>query len=280
MPDKKALKILFATYWGGGGWKSTRTTPKDDLAYAIAAGVMFPPRDLQHDDVNQEIVKLREAIPPQAVGDAFVASLSTRRVDLRSALGTYAVARHLPPHKFTKSKHLQGDVCGICGDPGKVQRKEDLNVLNFERFKWGGVRHLHPYYIAFDLARFLETPPAAPTAEDHGMLRGILDAARQAEPKTSPGKLEKQIAGIFPADKNERSNLLQILGLAGVLQPRNRPGFFASYVKRDELEESSNDWQYPVCWWRGSDGVDESAVSFWFPGLARQETSRRRSAAR
>jgi hypothetical protein len=267
MPDAKALKILFATYWGGGGWKSTRTTPKDDLAYALAVGLMFPPRDFRHNDVIKEIVRLRDAIPPQAAAEAFLASLSTQRLDLRSALGSYTVARHMPPHKFTKSKHFQGDVCGICGDPGKPQRKQDLNVLNFERFKWGGVRHRHPYDIAFDLARFLETEPVPPTAEDHDMLRGILDAARKAEPKASPSKLEKEIAGTFPASKDERRTLLQILGLAGVLQPRNRPGYFTSFVERDELQESANDWEYPVCWWRGADGVNDSAVRFWFPGL-------------
>lgn len=267
MLDSKALKILFDTYWSSAGWKSTRTTPKADLAYATSVGVMFPPRDFRHDDVIQEVVQLRDAIPPQAVAEAFLASLSTRRLDLRSALGSYAGARHMPPHKFTKSGQFPSHICGICGEPGKLQRKEDVNVLNFERFKWGGVRHLQAGYIAFDLARFLETEPIPPTAKDTEMLRGILDAARSADAKATPSKLEKEIAGGFPGSKSEGRKVLEILGLAGILQPRNRPGFFASYVKRDELAESANDWNYPVCWWRGADGVNDSAVKFWFPWL-------------
>lgn len=52
------------------------------------------------------------------------------------------------------------------------------------------------YYIAFDLARFVETGPLKPTDEDRGILRAILDLARTADPKLSPGKLQKAITGL------------------------------------------------------------------------------------
>jgi len=48
--DRRALKVLFDTYWCSKGWKSagkpgwTPQTPPEDYDYAIRAGVMFPAR--------------------------------------------------------------------------------------------------------------------------------------------------------------------------------------------------------------------------------------------
>jgi hypothetical protein len=265
-PDPKALKILFDTYWSSKGWKENPKTPPEDLAHATAAGVMFPPQDFRHDGVVREILRLRKEVKPRAVADAFLASLTSQRLDLRSALGSYAVARHLPEHKFTESENEDQDDCAVCGEP-RQQLKEDVNVLNFERFKWGGVRHLNMYYVAFDLARFAETAPLKPTAEDRDLLKGILQAARDADPKLTSSKLEKALAPLIGGSKDTRGKLLEILGLAGVLVPQGYPNFFDAFVPFEEIDESYGDEEYPICWWRGRDGVNEKAVKYWWPRL-------------
>src|SRR5436309_3507884 len=98
MVDKRALKILFATYWSSNGWKrkEEQVTLPEDLLYAKQVGVMFDPIRLSHEDIVRRAIEVRGRIEPQAVADAFLASLSTRRLGLRSALGSYAVLRHLP----------------------------------------------------------------------------------------------------------------------------------------------------------------------------------------
>jgi hypothetical protein len=265
-PDPQALKILFDTYWSSKGWKEKPTTARDDLAYATAAGVMFPPQDFTHDGVVREILRLRKEIKPGDVANAFLASLTAERLDLRSALASYAIVRHMPEHRFIPSEHAHQRDCALCGEPSK-QLKEDVNVLNFERFKWGGVRHLNMYYVAFDLARFAETEPLPPTKEDRAMLKEILNVARKADPKLTSSKLQKEIAPIMGGNKDVRGKLLEILGLAGVLQPKDYPGFFDAFVPYEEIDESYGDEEYPVCWWRGRDGVNEAALKFWFGKL-------------
>src|SRR5689334_14844744 len=103
---------------------------------------MFKPRRLTHDQIIAWHGRARAAVTRQEVTAAFLASLSTRRLDWRSALGSYAVARHLPdhPHRGPAS----GRYCTTCGSSGgpKHAGPHDLSVLNFERLKWGGVRHL------------------------------------------------------------------------------------------------------------------------------------------
>lgn len=100
MTDRRALKIRLSTYWSSQGWipgKDRHTLPEDFL-YAKRAGVMFDPVHLTHDESVQWARAAVARLDPRTVSDAFLASLSTRRLELRSALGSYATMRHLPPH--------------------------------------------------------------------------------------------------------------------------------------------------------------------------------------
>src|SRR6476661_9797781 len=97
--DKKALKILFDRYWSSAGWKADTARSNiapEDLAYAINAGYMFLPEHVTHNDVVRRVIAIRDTVTTYEVSQAFLASLSTRRLDLRSALGTFAVAYHFP----------------------------------------------------------------------------------------------------------------------------------------------------------------------------------------
>ncbi|MEW6282225.1 MAG: hypothetical protein AB1758_26705 [Candidatus Eremiobacterota bacterium] len=263
MYDKKAVRILFHTYWCSDGWVSDPTVDEDDAAYAISKGVMFPPVKLTHDEVVERARQAADAVKPRQVGAAFLASLSTRDLALRSALGSYAAARHLTAHKARKNP------CQVCNELNK-REEFDLSVLNFERLKWGGVRHLRPSYAWFDLTEFRKLPPAKPTEKDAQILKHILSIATSQPDTARPGQLEKLLRPIVPGNTWERRIVLDILGIAGVLQPSDHPGFLHAYVdldRRAEPPEYKNDWNYPFCWWRGSDGVNSEAVKLYFPGV-------------
>lgn len=266
MIDSKALNILFDTYWSRSGWKAKAATPKADYRYAVAAGVMFPPLRHDHNQSVKWACKVGDQIDKTQVTQAFLVSLSTRRLDLRSALGSYALARHLPDHKHAPSIRYHDGTCAICG----VDRESDwhdLNVLNFERFKWGGVRHLDPVFMAFDLERFLDTGALCPDKADWEILRAILATARGMPTNARLADLVKRLAKVLPSNQDERKVLLEILGYCGILQPQGHDSFLKGFVPHDDREEQDSDWNFPVCWWRGGDGVDEAAVDFWFPKL-------------
>ena len=102
--------------------------------------MMFDPIRLSHGDIVRRAIEVRTRVDPQVVADAFLVSLSTRKLEPRSALGSYAVLRHFPPHEHYDRR--KG--CPVWGEYNDPDEDEDLNVLNFERFKWGGVRHEEP----------------------------------------------------------------------------------------------------------------------------------------
>jgi hypothetical protein len=265
--DKRAVKILFDAYWGPKGWKAKeeRRTPPEDLAHAIRAGLMFPPCRLSHQDLQERILALRNQVQPRRVGSAFVASLSGNQLALRSALGSYAVALHMPMHALSPRAGALKQ-CAICGDYESAG-EQDVNVLNFERHKWGGVRHEHPDYIAFDLERFSVETCDPPTKADREVLHTVLATIESMPHGAKLSDLLKKVSPLLPGNDAQRRTVIGILGFAGVIRIPHRSGFFRSFTSESEREHtpwSKDDWPYPIRWWRGGNGVDREAVAFWF----------------
>ena len=145
-----------------------------------------------------------------------------------------------------------------------------MSYLVQERTKYGGVRHGMLPYPAFDLELFRALPNPEPTQEDVSTLRRILEIAASMSADARPNALEKALTGVFRSNKYERRTFIQILGFCGILQPRNKSGYFGEFTfafEETRPDDHTNDWFYPVIWWRGSDGVNETAVRHYFPML-------------
>ncbi|MBW3636526.1 MAG: hypothetical protein KY445_08695 [Armatimonadetes bacterium] len=55
MSDPKARQILIDTYWTSMGWRDRPHLFKEDLQWAMAAGVMFEPKTLFHNEMVEWI---------------------------------------------------------------------------------------------------------------------------------------------------------------------------------------------------------------------------------
>jgi hypothetical protein len=275
---RRALKILYSTYWSPQGWKpvESQSAPPDDLLYAKQAGVMFDPVRLSHDEQVRQLLDILPQVTPESVSSAFLASLSTRRLELRSALGSYAAMRHFPDHShqvWHQAPNVDGTdhCCAVCRQYGR-SLEHDLSILNFERHKWGGARHYQPVYAAFDLAQFLKADRPEPTSDDLAILRDLVRRIAAVPPDTTAPGLVKLTAGTFASNESERSVVIDILGYCGILRVPGHPGFSDRFVgakdrNHDLPPQRFVDGAYPVCWWRGRYGVDREALAFWFPGL-------------
>jgi hypothetical protein len=263
--DKRAVKILFDAYWSPQGWKSDSTVSvsPEDFAYAKTQGVMFEPITVEHDETLNRVRTAIARLDCRRVADAFLASLSSHRLDLRSALGSFAIFRHVPQHDPSSDNEGRCEICGLylSGDP------EDLNVLNFERLKWGGVRHDNPIYAAMDLELFLREAPQPPGDEDVRLFRAILAAIEAAPLKETSALLHKRFAKILKSNKAERDVIVAILGFCGVLETADHPGFSKSFIpasSRTLPDRHFVDMPYPACWWRRDAGINRDAVHEYF----------------
>lgn len=273
-PSPSALKTLFGTYWSSRGWHSIAVHPTSaDLDLAVEAGVMFrEPRRGRHDTWVAEVRDHATRLEPSQVGAAFLVSLSTRRLDLRSALASFAVARHLPDHALEErpNDYATSSATNCCVACGLYDTDtQDRNVLSFERFKWGGVRRDDLTYIAFDLEQFKRAPMPSLDTDDIDLGRRLFTALNSAEPNLTPSRLHKTLSFIG-GNKAEREVLLDILAVSGVLETPEHPGHRNSFVRWDEREETGahfEDRAYSLPWWRGRHGVNTDAVEEWFPML-------------
>ncbi len=253
---EQGLKTLLKTYWCGQGWRYSAPTP-EAFAQAKQEGYMFDEvTPLTHDETLAQLKEVVGKISPRDVADAFLYSLSTRELQYRSALGSYYYALAIPEHAHCGAPRE----CSICA----WRPQNSFNVMNFERYKWGGVRHAHPEYALFDLQRFLLLPKAAPKEEDRRILASILHTMSGLQPTQKAGAYRDLISKkrLFPANKDEISVLLGILGICGVLSSADAPCYgerFADVWHRDPME-ARNDFSYPVNRWKVTDGVNEN----WF----------------
>ncbi|RGB62057.1 MULTISPECIES: hypothetical protein [Erysipelotrichaceae] len=269
--DKKAKNILMKTYWSASGWKDEYTITPKDFTYAKEKGLMFDAVSISHDKCVKQIKAIVEKITPQQIVKAFISSLSSRRLDWRSGISSYYIAKMLPMHTYTPvisgKSYENGKVvytsctCSICKDLkygviGKEYYKDvDVNILNFERIKWGGVRHGELIYILFDLQQFIKEEIPEPTDADIHILKDILKIIMSSAANDHPGILCDRLKDIpdFKSNKNERSTLVEILACIGVLKPQ-------SYERKIQ---GKNDWTF-VEYWRGEDGCDQVAVNEYF----------------
>lgn len=215
-----ALRPLMKMFWSAEGWREP-PVPPPDLARAVANGVMFTqPRSDTHDGWVAAARKAAAAVSAEQVGDAFLESLTSRRLDLRSALGSYAVARALTEHTFQVARGSAW--CAVCDLYPEVE--ENLNILNFERFKWAGVRRTDIAYVAFDLEQFIKAPRTGATGEDHRLGNRIVATLRALPERTMVGKAAAALRFV-PGNKDEREMLVEILATAGVWRTRARTAY-------------------------------------------------------
>jgi hypothetical protein len=140
---------------------------------------------------------------------------------------------------------------GIIGNEQYI--KADLNVLNFERIKWGGVRHGDLLYTLFDLQQLQHATISAPTAEDIVIFKAILKVIDASQPDDYPSALEKNLAKVIKSTKAERQILIEILACIEILKP-------GSY---DRPVKGKNDWTF-VEYWRGEDKYNKEAAQKYF----------------
>lgn len=254
-------------HWRNGRWidEAERSVSKQDFEYGKQRGYLFDSVVVQHDELVKTLFTVCKEISLQQVVEAFLASLTSRQLSLRSVLGSFIIGRSIPNHDFSVPKEF----CPCCGHFEDTSKKTDLNVLSFERFKWGGLRHSQLVYQVFDLQQFLLHPSAAPSAADCEVLKQILSILRSSVPESNAAVLAKRLSGLFPSNQAEREVVLCILGYCGILETSRHPGFLRDYVpasRRSVPNEMAPGilCSYPIAWWRGFDGVNEDAVKELF----------------
>lgn len=241
--DKQAKNILIKTYWSSAGWKEVFETDQIDFEYAKSKGLMFDPIKITIEEVISKLHELLSSISQKTITDAFLCSLTNKRLDWRSSLASYANAK-----RVVEGIKIPEDDWAYYG-----KDSEDINILNFERIKWGGVRHYQALYNYFDLDQIHKEEIPMPASEDILIFQSILDRIEQSDTNDSPSKLRDNFKNIFTGSNNDRGTMMEILGSAGILLP----------TRFDRNEPGKHDWHFPLHW-RGEDKYNKNNAERYF----------------
>lgn len=238
--DKKAKQILFNTYWSSTGWKDDddRNIKPKDFIYAKSKGVMFDNLSITGQELLKNVKILFKSVSLKKVTDAFLSSFTSNRLDWRSGLGSYSNIKRVLEIETFKSEDFED---------------EDLNVLNFERIKWGGIRHSQILYNWLDLTLLEKESIPEPTQNDLRIFSDILNSINESPAEETAAKLRDRLKKVFKASKDQRHVLLEILGCSEILKP----------LSFERLEPSKHDWEF-VLFWRGEDKYNSDAVNYFF----------------
>ena len=241
--DKKAKDILFKTYWTATGWTNDKNRHLEpaDFEYAKSKGLMFDNLTISKPELLKRLGESVSNISLKTITDAFLCGLTSGRCDWRSGLASYANAHHL-----LRGHNVHEYYFGY----GK---NIDLNVLNFERIKWGGVRHWQGSYNMLDLELLSKETIPLPTDDDKKQFAQILHEIENADPQETASKLRDRLRDVINISKSERGALLEILGCAGIILP----------LKFNRKMPSKCDWTF-LAQWRGEDKYCEKNCDYYF----------------
>lgn len=265
----KNLKTLFKRFWSSNGWTDGVISDKGFLEAKEAGYMFYYPKVVSHAETLEQLHNVLEQIKPQDVANAFLYSLSARRLEYRSALGSYWYAQSIPEHKSTHETS-----CNFCNWyewsalSKNDKRDTGYNIHNFTRYKFGGVRHDHLHYALFDLTQFLLLPKATPSSEDVKILQKILNCIKDLEPHNKAGKYANYLTKqkIIKSNSDEINTLLNILGISGILSTEKDPCYGDKFTPTNERYplEHTNDFSYPLNRWHAKDGVNSKRFDIVF----------------
>ena len=254
--DKKALKIL-SEY----NVLEPDDTPEDDFRYARDKGLMFDPLKQTHEEALSIAFNEFSKCTKKETTDLFLASLSAFRLDWRAGFSAYVYIRTCPKHAF--EGHYN---CTVCSSV--KEEVVDFSFINQLRFSIGGfVGEGSLYQIAFMLKQHNYLQSVLPSTKDFDIFKSIIGILKNANENDSPRIIQKEIRNIkgFKSNEEQRRSLLETLGFCSILETEKHKGFLHQFINLGFAPyRPRSNWQYPVDWWTGKDGINQEALKFWF----------------
>ena len=139
---------------------------------------------MDHDDLIASLVETCENTDRTRVARAFVASLRTKRFDLRSPLGSYAFHFNHPLHQLdgyrpdVGQNYLACRLCPFFNNQGSRQIPFDC-CDSIHQGPWLGENYRNPAYALGDLMLFSNMKVPSPDKDDWQVFRELLQQVRE-----------------------------------------------------------------------------------------------------
>jgi len=222
------------------------------------------------DSLFEEMAKTKKA----HITSLFLSSFSSNDLRMRSGLAAYAIMQSFPKHDFLlrEGQELNDfSPCTVCSCYQQITIDEGYMELLSECFM--DVGGLATHGNLFDYLYYLQEannlPFIAPNSEDFRIFSEIitilLDTDADSTVKKEVSSKINKIKGVKSV-AYQRQALLETLGYCSILETSEHKGLLNQYtnIAVAPSKTHSSDWNYPVDFWLGKDGINKEAFKFWF----------------
>ncbi|MFD2561105.1 hypothetical protein [Aquimarina rubra] len=225
---------------------------------------------ITHDDLIESIFAEYKKADKKKYVALFLSSFHSNKIECRSGLPVFAILQSFPAHEFELregQKLSRISPCNICSNYQKIESDTELIEESFEDV--GGLTGFQLLDYSYYLNQTNQLETVTPTEEDYRIFSEILEILSTADSDETVKKtVQKNISKIkgFKSDSEQRQALLETLGYCSILETNEHKGLLNQYTNLAvaPTKTHSSDWNYPVDFWLGKDGINKEALKFWF----------------
>ncbi|MEB3801521.1 hypothetical protein INQ45_10805 [Flavobacterium columnare] len=241
---------------------------------------------IEHNELVNKIFSEFQKTNKSKYTSLFISSLSSNNLNWRSGLSVLAIMQSFPNHEFTinnnsginneylekmSEKDRQFTIsripCKFCSQYKSIELDFEFSEESFNEL--GGLISLNLVHLYYFLKEANKLNRIDPNNEDFRIFSDILDILLNAEPNEN---LKKSIVSSIKKIKGFKSNteqiqcILETLGYCSILETQEQKGLLNQYINLATAPRKthSSDWNYPVDFWLGKNGINKKAFSFWF----------------
>lgn len=253
---------------------------------------------LTHDETIKELFEQYKLADKKRYTDFFLSGLTD--INCNSGLYVYAVMKTFPKHNFTEREQIRGKgeiscefteeqksfdhmrtPCNICSS----YRQNLSDGKNYPQFflerGFCADNVYERLYVLKHINELDQSPKIC--VQDFDMLKEIILQLRNADPEAKIRDIHKQFSkcdfyktmvtkfklggkkkGASVAAGEKIKFILETLGVCGVLHTEKHIAPFYDYLNIAVSNGNPGNWQYPVSFWKGKDGIDWNAFDYWF----------------
>lgn len=241
---------------------------------------------LTHDELIERIFQEYRDCDKKKYTSLFLSSLSSNKLNYRSGLPVFAIMQSFPKHSFTPCKKTASEKalfdkmneedkafvisripCKYCSSLKNIE--VDIELIEECFSEVGGLigHNSLTYYHYLLQTNKLEI--VKPIESDFRIFSEIITVLLQANEKETVKKtVQSKIGNIrgFKSNTEQRQALLETLGYCSILETKEHKGLLEHYTNcaSTPRKTHSSDWNYPVDFWSGKDGINKQAFRFWF----------------
>lgn len=249
----------------------------------IAAGFIRGKQErYSHNEMLQKAQKLVREADENSLAKGFIYGVTHRdSKEYILPFIAYHFFKNFPLHEKSTQGKFEGycEVCGYHDDtPSKRDNEAYYNFL--DAFIDAEFLYRAKTYVSYPVNHALYCleegicfPEVEPTKADFASFIAAVRIAENIPPNKKVGAYKQELykSKILSLTNDETQEFINELSYLNILHPKNLFGFAEIYTSPHEQkapDESKNDYAYPVCHWRGADGVDYQMIEKLFGKLA------------